>query len=112
MGNNMGYVNIGFIEYCQAGEKTIRTTKKFIKDLNNILEKMNSINRSKDSTFIELNQQGYDLIERWVSDVQLATDCLDVKSLMREVYVMLEKANKRYDRDIEDLFNDDPDLDS
>ena len=106
----MGYVNIGFIEYCQAGEKTIRSTKKFIKDLNKILEKMNSINRSKDSAFIELNQQGYDLIERWVSDVQLATDCLDVKAVMRDVHIMLDKANKRYDRDIGDLFGDDHDV--
>ena len=108
----MGYVNIGFIEYCQAGEKTIRTTKKFIKDLNTILEKMNSINQSKDSTFIELNQQGYELIEKWVSDVQLATDCLDVKAIMRDVYVMLDKANNRYDKDIDDLFNDKYDLDT
>jgi hypothetical protein len=108
----MGYVNIGFIEYCQAGEKTIRSTKKFIKDLNKILEKMNSINRSKDSTFIELNQQGYNLIEKWVSDVQLATDCLDIKEIMGEVYILLDKANKRHDRDIEDIFTDDSDLDS
>jgi predicted hydrolase (HD superfamily) len=107
----MGYVNIGFIEYCQAGEKTIRSTKKFIKDLNKILQKMNTINRSKDSTFIELNQQGYELIEKWVSDVRLATDCLDVKAIMREVHIMLNKTSKRYDRDIEDLFNDDYDSD-
>jgi predicted hydrolase (HD superfamily) len=106
----MGYVNIGFIEYCQAGEKTIRSTKKFIKDLNKILGKMNSINRSKDSTFIELNLQGYELIEKWVSDVQLATDCLDIKAVMREVHIMLDKANKRYDRNIEDLFGDDYDV--
>lgn len=103
----MGYVNIGFIEYCQAGEKTIRATKKFIGDLNKILEKMNTINNSEDSTFIELNQQGYELIEKWVSDVQLATDCLDVKAVMREVYVMLDNANARYDEDIENLFDDD-----
>jgi hypothetical protein len=103
----MGYVNIGFIEYCQAGEKTIRATKKFISDLNAILEKMNTINQSNDSTFIELNQDGYELIEKWISDVQLATDCLDVKALMRDVYVMLDKANKPYDKDIEDLFDDD-----
>ncbi|MCK4560363.1 MAG: hypothetical protein KAV45_11320 [Calditrichia bacterium] len=107
----MGYVNIGFIEYCQAGEKTIRTTKKFIKDLNNILEKMNSINRSKDSTFIELNHKGYDLIDKWVSDLNLATECLDIKELMREVYVMLDKTNKKYDPGIEDLFDDDHDMD-
>jgi hypothetical protein len=102
----MGYVNIGFIEYCQAGEKTIRATKKFIKDLNKILEKMNSINKSEDSTFIELNQQGYELIEKWISEVQLATDCLDIKSVMRDVYMMLDKANRRYDRDIDELFGD------
>jgi hypothetical protein len=107
----MGYVNIGFIEYCQAGEKTIRATKKFIKDLNKILEKMNSINKSEDSTFIELNQQGYELIEKWITDVQLATDCLDIKAVMREVYVMLDKANRRYGKDIEDLFNDENDDD-
>ena len=109
----MGYVNIGFIEYCQAGEKTIRSTKKFVIDLKNILEKMNTVNRSKDSTFIELNQQGYDLIEKWVSDVQLATDCLDIKAIMCEVYVMLDKTNKRYNKDMDDLFSDDDhDLDS
>jgi len=102
----MGYVNIGFIEYCQAGEKTIRTTKKFIKDLNKILERMNSINKSEDSTFIELNQQGYELIEKWISEVQLATDCLDIKSVMRDFYVMLDKANRRHDRDIDELFGD------
>ena len=106
----MGYVNIGFIEYCQAGEKTIRSTKKFIKDLNKILEKMNSTNRSKDSTFIELNQQGYELIEKWISDVQLATECLDVKDIMREIYAMLDKTNNRHDRDIDEMFNDDREI--
>jgi hypothetical protein len=103
----MGYVNISFIEYCHAGEKTIRTTKKFIKDLNKVVEKMKSINRSKDSCFIELNQQGYELIDKWVSDVQMTSECLDIKAIMRDVYVMLGKTDRQIDNDIEDLFNDD-----
>ena len=103
----MGYVNIGFIEYCQAGEKTIRNTRKFVKDLRNILQKMNSINQSKNSKFLELNQEGYDLIEKWISEVNLATDCLDIKELMHEVYSTLDQTTKKYDRDIEDLFDDD-----
>jgi hypothetical protein len=102
----MGYVNISFIEYCQAGEKTIRSTKKFIKDLNKVIEKMNSINRSKEDSFIELNQQGYELIDKWVSDVQLASECLDIKAIMRDVYVMLEKTDRQIDYDIDDIFND------
>jgi hypothetical protein len=107
----MGYVNIGFIEYCQAGEKTIRDTKKFIEDLRDILQKMNSTNQSTDSTFIELNQKGYDLIEKWVTEVNLATECLDIKELMREVYLTLDLTSKKYDPDIEDLFDEDNDGD-
>ena len=105
----MGYVNIGFIEYCQAGEKTIRNTRKFIEELREILQKMNSVHRSTDSTFIELNQKGYDLIEKWVSDVNLATECIDIKEIMQEVYATLDKANNKYDPDIEDLFDEDND---
>jgi len=70
---------------------------------------MNSKNQSKDSHFIELNQKGYDLIEKWVSDVSLATECLDIKELMREVYMTLDQTSKKYDPDIEDLFDDDYD---
>jgi len=105
----MAYINIGFIEYCQAGEKTIRNTKKFIKELHNILHKMNSRNHSNELMLIELNQRGYDLIDKWVSDVGLATECLDIKELMREVYMTLDNTNKKYDPDIEDLFDDDHD---
>ena len=103
----MGYVNIGFIEYCQAGEKTIRHTRKFITDLHHILHKMNALSRPTDSTYFNLNQKGFELIEKWLSDINLATECLDIKELKLEDSVTLNKSNKNYDPDIRCLVDPD-----
>jgi hypothetical protein len=103
----MGYVNIGFIEYCQAGEKMIRHTRKFIDNLHQIVHQMNSMDKPADSTFFDLNQKGCELIEKWISDVTLATECLEMKKLRQENYVTSKQINKNYDPDIENLFDDD-----